>query len=94
MLSCNSTSASICGLALSWKYNPQALGASQLISGVKKNKVPAITDPITLCKSKLLIIFSLKDTLCKGKLVNACGLGGLCKAHSNPGEVLSLRILK
>jgi hypothetical protein len=29
MLSCNSTSASICGLALSWKYKPQALGASQ-----------------------------------------------------------------
>jgi len=28
ILSCNSTSASICGLALSWKYNPQGLGAS------------------------------------------------------------------
>jgi len=31
--------------------------------------------------------------LCKGRLVNACGLGGLCKAHSNPGECLPLSIL-
>jgi hypothetical protein len=30
MLLCNSTSASICGLALSWKYRPQALGASHV----------------------------------------------------------------
>ncbi len=29
MLSCNSTKASICGAALSWKYIPQGLGASQ-----------------------------------------------------------------
>jgi hypothetical protein len=32
--------------------------------------------------------------LCKGKLVNACGLGGFSKAHSKPGEHLSLSILK
>jgi hypothetical protein len=37
MLSCNSTSASICGLALSWKYNPQGLGASQF--STPSNKV-------------------------------------------------------
>ena len=30
-LSCNSTKASICGLAESWKYKPQGLGASQVI---------------------------------------------------------------
>jgi hypothetical protein len=29
ILSCSSTNASICGLALSWKYKPQGLGASQ-----------------------------------------------------------------
>ena len=32
--------------------------------------------------------------LCKGKPVNACGLGGLCKAHSKPGLHLSVSILK
>ena len=30
MLSWSSTTASICGLALSWKYNPQGWGASQV----------------------------------------------------------------
>ena len=34
------------------------------------------------------------NALCKGKLVNAWGLGGLCKAHSNPGAHLSLSIRK
>ena len=34
------------------------------------------------------------NPLCNGKLVNAWGLGGLCKAHSNPGAHLSLSIRK
>jgi len=38
MLLCNSTNASICGLALSWKYKPHALGASHF------SKIP---DPAT-----------------------------------------------
>ena len=32
--------------------------------------------------------------LSNGKLVNACGLGGLCKAHSKLGEHLSLKLRK
>ena len=36
MLSCNSTKPSICGVALSWKYKPQALGASKYINVFNK----------------------------------------------------------
>jgi len=60
MLSCNSIKASICGLALSWKYSPHALGASHKNSFEKVNKeliAAIIEDRIAL--------------LCKGKLVNA-----------------------
>jgi hypothetical protein len=32
ILSCNSTNPSIWGVALSWKYNPQGLGASQILN--------------------------------------------------------------
>jgi hypothetical protein len=39
ILSCNSTNPSICGVALSWKYNPQGLGASQILNIFKYNKV-------------------------------------------------------
>jgi len=39
MLSCNSTRASICGLALSWKYRPHALGASHIIEEFGLNKI-------------------------------------------------------
>lgn len=83
MLSCNSIKASICGLALSWKYSPHALGASH------KNSFETV--------NKLLIVAIIEDRialLCNGKLVNAWGLGGLCNAHSNPGAHLSLSILK
>jgi hypothetical protein len=55
MLSCNSIRASICGLALSWKYSPQALGASQLI----------------VFKLKKLTKIPERKELCNGKLVNA-----------------------
>jgi len=60
MLSCNSIKASICGLALSWKYNPHALGASHTNSLETANK--------------LLIAAKIEDKivlLCNGKLVNA-----------------------
>ena len=82
MLSCNSIKASICGLALSWKYNPHALGASHTNSLETANKAltAAIEDSVVL--------------LCNGKLVNAWGLGGLLNAHSKPGAVLSLSIRK
>ena len=36
MLSCNSTNASIWGLAVSWKNVPQGLGESQLIKMLEK----------------------------------------------------------
>ena len=39
------------------------------------------------------VTFSAAE-LCKGKLVNAWGLGGLCNAHSRPGAHLSLSIRK
>ena len=32
--------------------------------------------------------------LCKGKLVKACGLGWLYKAHSKPGTVIYLSIIR
>jgi hypothetical protein len=59
MLSCNSTRASICGLALSWKYNPQALGASHTTEGnTNVTIVPTKNDKNTnfplLCKGKLV----------------------------------------
>jgi len=67
MLSCNSTRASICGLALSWKYNPQALGASQLIAEAPKNTILTIT----YIDNKIIVLSLVKTPLCKGKLVNA-----------------------
>jgi hypothetical protein len=39
ILSCNSTNPSICGVALSWKYKPQGLGASQKLNILKYNNV-------------------------------------------------------
>ena len=39
ILSCNSTNPSIWGVALSWKYNPQGLGASQILNILKYNNV-------------------------------------------------------
>ena len=69
---CNSTSASICGLALSWKYKPHALGASQFSKIFEKyeetNNKTEDTIPIAW--------------LCNGKLTKAWGLGGLFKHHS------------
>jgi len=67
MLSCNSTRASICGLALSWKYNPQALGASQLIVEAPNNTILTIT----YIDNKIIVLSLVKTPLCKGKLVNA-----------------------
>jgi hypothetical protein len=56
MLSCNSTRASICGLALSWKYNPQALGASQITSVLANTKV----DRIVMNIKRTLGLFLMK----------------------------------
>jgi len=39
ILSCNSTNPSICGVALSWNYKPQGLGASQNLNRLKYNNV-------------------------------------------------------
>jgi hypothetical protein len=91
MLSCNSTRASICGLALSWKYKPHALGASHKIEEFGLNKIANVnTGKINLN----LEIGKIDDSpLCNGKLVKACGLGGLCKTHSKLVADLSLSIL-
>ena len=52
---------------------------------------------ILLVKFKIFLPSPLPEpipVLCKGKLVNACGLGKLCKVHSKPKLHLSLNILK
>jgi hypothetical protein len=50
--------------------------------------------PISSSVRVLKSLSRIVGALCNGKLVNACGLGGLCKAHSNPGAHLSLSIRK
>jgi hypothetical protein len=72
MLSCSSTKASICGLALSWKYSPQALGASHETDVLEKaesyTKVGIANITLEKCESDTL---EPEPLLCNGKLVNA-----------------------
>jgi hypothetical protein len=70
ILSCNSTKASICGLTVSWKYSPQALGASQLIL-LPLNRDNIVNTKNTGNKNRLIIFILVKILLCNGKLVNA-----------------------
>ena len=72
MLSCSSTSASICGLALSWKYNPQALGASHTIPPPVSHTIAVTAAPPAAAVNHAATATTQSDIFdCKGKLVNA-----------------------
>ena len=82
ILSCNSINPSIWGVALSWKYNPHGLAASQdsspLPNSVRLTPNNRKTNPVKQNTS-----YNRVGILCKGKLTKAWGLGGLFKHHSN-----------